>query len=360
VQACGYPNDIYQCGTATAAIAHDGEAVVVNVRLRALGGAVSGTLLAADGVTPVSGAFVQLRAGDDGPLTSSPDGVSTDGSGHFTFAQVPAGVVEAVLDSSTGASAAADNTSGPVALTLVRNSAVRCRQTLNGADGFRYDFDCGGELRRGGTSDGSISDAYESDAYNLRINGATAETTVTAEVEQGGRQLVYGPMQLSGVIATRRVFVPAAGGFARYLETITNPTAQAATIDVQIDLALSGSIHLLVDPAVTNNTYAVTRATPTDDDVRPALAHVFGGPAALVPLAGVHFQALTGTSHYTWRVTIPAGATITLMHFAVQRDSTSIAAADAQAQALVNLTDPNALAGMSAADKARVVNFRIQ
>jgi hypothetical protein len=51
---------------------------------------------------------------------------------------------------------------------------------------------------------------------------------------------------------------------------------------------------------------------------------------------------------------------MTLMHFAVQRESTDAAGAAAQAQALVNLTDPNALAGMTPVEKAQVVNFRIQ
>ena len=48
------------------------------------------------------------------------------------------------------------------------------------------------------------------------------------------------------------------------------------------------------------------------------------------------------------------------MHFAVQRDPADIAGAEAQAQALVNLTDPNALAGMTPAEKALVVNFKVQ
>jgi hypothetical protein len=188
----------------------------------------------------------------------------------------------------------------------------------------------------------------------------TTASTIVAELEQAGRQVVYGPMQLSGVVATRRVFVPATGGFARYLETITNPSAQPVTIDVEINAALDGAVHLLVDPAVTNNTYAVTRATPTEDTTRPALAHVFGGPGASIPVNAVRIQGLTGSSYYRWRVTIPAGGTISLMHFAVQRDVADAAGAEAQAQALVNLSDANALAGMSATDKARVVNFTIQ
>ncbi len=47
------------------------------------------------------------------------------------------------------------------------------------------------------------------------------------------------------------------------------------------------------------------------------------------------------------------------MHFAVQHEPNDEAGAQTQAEALVNLTDPNALSGMSADEKACVVNFAI-
>jgi hypothetical protein len=45
------------------------------------------------------------------------------------------------------------------------------------------------------------------------------------------------------------------------------------------------------------------------------------------------------------------------MHFTAQRAAADTAGARAQAQALATLSDPNALAFMTPADKARVVNF---
>ena len=54
---------------------------------------------------------------------------------------------------------------------------------------------------------------------------------------------------------------------------------------------------------------------------------------------------------------VPAGGTAIVMHFAVQRGLTDTAGAQSQAEALVNLTDANALAGMSAAERAQVTNF---
>jgi hypothetical protein len=63
---------------------------------------------------------------------------------------------------------------------------------------------------------------------------------------------------------------------------------------------------------------------------------------------------------YNWpAVTVPAGQSVTLMHFIVQRDPSDLIGVKSRAESLVNLTDPNALTGMSAADKAQVINFRI-
>jgi hypothetical protein len=45
------------------------------------------------------------------------------------------------------------------------------------------------------------------------------------------------------------------------------------------------------------------------------------------------------------------------MHFAVQRAPTDRAGADAQAVSIVNLTDANALNGLTAAEKAAIRNF---
>jgi hypothetical protein len=220
---------------------------------------------------------------------------------------------------------------------------------------------------QGGTADGRLAGAYN-DAYAVRINGNNANGGAMATLEMNGRQVVYQPRPQSGVIAARKLFVPETGGFARFLETITNPSAAPVTVEVQIESDLGGAVHHIVDPGQTGNTYAVTlasRSSQAGEDgvgpvIRPALAHVFANATALVPVAALSFQRLDGTSYYRWTVTIQSGESVTLMHFAVQRDPADLAGAEAQAQALVNMTDPNGLAGMTPAEKALVVNFKIQ
>jgi len=226
---------------------------------------------------------------------------------------------------------------------------------------------CTGDLELGGTVDGRLSGAYN-DGYALRVNGSVANAGSAARLEMNGRQVAYPRHGQAGVVTARKLFVPASGGFARYLDTITNPSAVPVTVVVQIESSLRGAVHHIVEPGVTGNTYAVTLASRSSQGdgedpgpvIRPALAHVFGNANATIPVDAVSFQRLDGTSYYRWTVTIPAGGSVTLMHFAVQRDPADIAGAEAQAQALVNLTDPNALAGMTPAEKALVVNFKVQ
>ena len=47
------------------------------------------------------------------------------------------------------------------------------------------------------------------------------------------------------------------------------------------------------------------------------------------------------------------------MHFEIQRDPNDLSGMQAQAQALVNLTDPDEFTGMTDAEKAQVVNFNL-
>lgn len=225
-----------------------------------------------------------------------------------------------------------------------------------------YGVGCTGALVSGGGA--GLESPFTTFGYRLSVSGVVATDEAAARRELGDRQLVYGPTNApANVTVTRRVFVPEAGGFARFLETLVNTGQEAVTLEVRVDSTLDGDIQTLVAPASTGNTYAITLATPiisSDGNwIRPLLGHVFADAAGAATVSSVGLQRLSGTTHYAWTITIPAGGTATLMHFAVQGDPGNLAAAGAKAQSLANLTDPDALAGMSAEDKARVVNFDI-
>ena len=175
---------------------------------------------------------------------------------------------------------------------------------------------------------------------------------------QGGREIDYGPAGVSGLTVTRKVYSPAGGGFTRYLEVLSNSTPQPVPVTplIQSFLNTQGGITVLVAPSDTGNTYAVTG---TGVCCTPLLGAVFAGPNAAIPAGDLQFPNQQRSVSYDWNMTVPPGATVTLMHFEIQRDPNDLAGVQAQAQALVNQTDPDEFTGMTDAEKAQVVNFNL-
>jgi hypothetical protein len=364
VQACD-PVSPFLCGLASGRLTSDGQIATLDVALPATG-TVSGTILTA-GESVVANAQVTIEnLAYAGPLRAAfRRSLTADAAGHYESSGVPVGTVRVVASApgefnSAGfaeGSLAQDQT---VTIDVHLGNASRFNVNLDGADGFRYDVGCQGSMGDGGTADRQLSDAYDG-AYSLVIHGVGFPCQVAAISEDGGREQILGPSAQANVTVTRKVFVPAAGGFARYLDVISNAGAAPTdlTVEVRGNLGSDSRTRVVVAPDVTGSTYAVTDegGGPCCD---PALAHVFAGPGATVPASATQFIDGEDDIFYRWNVTVPAGQTVILMHFAVQRASLDTAGAQAQAEALVNLIDPNALADVTAEELARIVNFVIR
>jgi hypothetical protein len=154
---------------------------------------------------------------------------------------------------------------------------------------------------------------------------------------------------------SRKVYVPPAGGFTRILDSVTNPNNFAVTPHIRISGG-NQSTRIFIAPASTANTYSVADSVAC---CSPVLGYVFAGPGASVPVSSTQFVTGNDNLFYEWTVTIQPGQTVTFMHFVIQRDLGDTTGTSAQAQALVNLTDSNALTDMTSAEKALVVNFSI-
>jgi hypothetical protein len=321
------------------------------------GGTVAGIATAANG-GPIANVLVGVRAfhgmGPYGLYTSM---VFSD---SYTFTGVPPGRVQLVVyDMDSGAIGLADGevtVGGTLTLNATVGNAVDSGAILDGDDGFRYDLSSDGRLNSGGTVDQRLRNAY-SGADVLQVNGLDFPTVDGARPAASGRQLTYGPVPMPDVLATRTVYVPQTGGFARYLETLTNPTAVPQTITVGITGDTGSDPRILVPPSTTGNTFTVTDF-PNCDCSTSTLGRVFQGAGA--PPLPLSTTTMT-RSHFafTYQLTLAPGAAVTLMHFEVQRDTNDATGAEAQARALVDLTDPHALDGMSDAERAQVVNFVI-
>ncbi|MBI2218207.1 MAG: LEPR-XLL domain-containing protein, partial [Candidatus Rokubacteria bacterium] len=119
------------------------------------------------------------------------------------------------------ATAGAGGTTTPTSLTLF--------------DGQSYEWDI--------MSDGEVSDGTN-DAYDGGLELQVASTwfpgiaSADWRAEDGGRELILGPVTAGGLSVTRKIYVPTDQGWARFLEILTNPGTTAVTARVTIDTNL--------------------------------------------------------------------------------------------------------------------------
>lgn len=237
--------------------------------------------------------------------------------------------------------AAEQNVIGDTTINVVASDVFdfdhNSRIDLSGTDGPSYQFDAGGELVR---SSGCV---FANSLFAI-VNHDAGWNNIGL-LEENRRQLILGPNFTYGIAAIRKIYVPEQGGFARYLEILENRTSSDLTIPVQIYGALNGDAPQVV---------ASTDGSAVFDS--PSAAVVFGGIQS--PVAGsTVFWSGDRRFYYAWNITIPAGQTKILMHFAVQRSSST--EAQLQSEALRDLSDPNALVGLSDDEKSKIVNFQI-
>lgn len=194
-----------------------------------------------------------------------------------------------------------------------------------------------------------------------------------ARLMQGGREVMIGPRrQLSGVDVHRRVFVPQSGRFARVLDVVTNPTNGALSVPYRLFQSLPGAgatQSTAWELAATSDgdleftasdIYAVLSNAEPD---RPALAYVLRGAGAVPqPYDAFEWYAPPNWTYRDWStdwsaLLVPPQSTVMVVQFVVQRSPGDTAAVETQAQALADLSDPEALTGLTPEEKASIVNF---
>lgn len=364
VQAYAYDsvNNLYTYASASGDLASETTPLVLNVAFDTVG-QLQLQAFNSDGL-PRASEYVQVEAfGSNGPLGYFSLSRITDGDGRINVGSVPAGPVVAYFYDSSAqryvVGSGVLSPGGTLALEMRLPLGVQFDVNLDGADGFRYDVQSDGRLGDGGTVDRALSDAYDG-AYRLRFQNSSFCCPSFAVLEASDRQAIVGPAATyRGLVLTRKVFVPGAGGFARYLEIVSNPNATALPIRLRVEsnLGSDSNTRVLVAPADTGGTYAMTDENRSNSTA-PLLAHVFNGVGA-APVRGTAIVGPDGNDRLQadYDVLVPAGGAAIVMHFAVQRAPGDQAGATTQAEALVNLTDPAALAGLTAAERAAIVNF---
>jgi hypothetical protein len=162
-------------------------------------------------------------------------------------------------------------------------------------------------------------------------------------------------IMMEGLQVARRIYVPPEGGYARYIELFTNLSTNEIVVPVTIasNLGSDGSTRIIYSPASTGNRYAVTQDNGND----PALAHVFSGTNPPLAVSATQFSGNNDNISYSWSLTIPAGGTASILHYAVQRAFNDGNGARTQAEALSTGTQPGMFTGLSSAERVSVKNF---
>jgi len=344
--------------SASVALARDGQAVTRDLRLPAPAGILSGRVLDADNA-PVPDAEVVLRAEHmHGPVGQVYLRATTDRGGAFVFEQPPAGRVRLMARAPNfiGAIGMADvttETGKALQADVVPSPLADASLTLEGTDGYRYGLGCDSELYQGGPADQVM---YFANMLALRVDSQRFACEDATIPSPDAREFVYGPTSFDQVRAARRIFAPEAGGFVRYIDSYTNTGSAAVTVNVRVgNTYMDVPMQIVTAPSATQQRYAVFD--------QPSFGQVSGGAGATQPAGSFVYappnkaDPNSGRLSYARTLTIAAGATVSLMHFAILASDPQ--AVEETARQLSTNSAPSMFDRIDARDKAAIINFSV-
>lgn len=211
------------------------------------------------------------------------------------------------------------------------------------------------DIQRDGRISNGTDDAYDG---GHDLDGFTGPPI--AAFEEGGREVVIGPETAGGVEVTRKVYVPADGAFARFLEVVTNTTDSTAFHTVAINTNLgsdSGTVFVRTQNGLDQTFTPADDWIVTDDGDAtgdPTVLHVVSGAGGVDPTSVSTNAPGDDDVGYSYDLTLAPGETQIVMHFGAQSGDRQQALAKAAA---LREPDAVALAGTNAQELSQVVNF---
>ena len=186
-----------------------------------------------------------------------------------------------------------------------------------------------GHINDAHSKDGSLRDAYDSDAFRLYVgdqeyNNDDSDNYIT---EAGGREYFLDDYTMSNLIVRRKVYFPEDRNWVRYLEILYNPTASPISVDVRVYSNFGSDSNTRVVEtssgdkiANINDYWAVSYDQLTDNGDGthdPSLSHVWDGPGGSDRIDSLwEFYDGSGNINYRWEnVTVNPGQTVVIMHF---------------------------------------------
>jgi len=180
------------------------------------------------------------------------------------------------------------------------------------------------------------------------------------------REAVTPSQEMSGLLISRRAFVPFAGSYVRLVDVISNPGSEERVVRYHLDSEFAAATGAWTVATTSNGD-----AEFTAGDAFAVIRNADTGQTAAIVRGGSSSPGLpdepvwddTGPTAYdtsVWtELRVPAGGTARLMQFlvTVPDGPTSVEDARVLAQSLADLTEPTALFGLSAAERATILNF---
>jgi len=350
---------------ATGTLSTLGQTVTLNMALPAAG-SVSGIVTNASGIA-ATGACVSVRSSEQSITDANEQRIVSDSAGAYSASGVQPGqvLVSAWAAPCSTASAASivpvQVASGANSLLNVQLGNALYAQTslLDSLSNFTF--------TTFGFYGGGLQAYYPAGValeYGMRmsIDGRSYSGQFTlARATAGGRELSFGPVVLSKLISTRRIYVPNAGGFVRGFETLANPTASPITVTLR-QFGTFGRYGypftpvLITDPAATNTRYAIHGSPPGPLAGGPpgTVGYIFAGSGGATPDAT---SFATRDFSWSWTVTVPANSSVAYVNYLSLRTPNLSADVQTQAAALANSTQPGMFEGLSNAERLIIKNF---
>ena len=345
---------------------------------------IRGTVYRPDGLPLTGGLYVSLRqSGSSNILNTSY--IASNGS--YLFNGIALGNYSVtVQDPTTFKFADADVvlTSDGQEVTAdlkLEENRIALPSNLFDANGLKFDIQKSGSIGVGGHNQnyyyGSQLFSSNGAGVELQINGQAFTGDDSALMEANRRQLsILQSTPISGLTVTRKVFVPANGYFARYLEILQNPSVTPVTVDVKLKSVMSTNAINVVDSSSGD---AAIKATGTNRDTwvvlddsndsdpfitysQPATAFVLGAGGVTqndkltLETVGSGYNGTRNLETGWSAVTVPANGRVVLMHFVAQQINR--AGAKAAAQRLQSLPS-EALQSLDLQERNEIVNFSL-
>jgi hypothetical protein len=232
--------------------------------------------------------------------------------------------------------------------------------TLAAPGGMAFDVATGqygsGELVQG------TNNAF--DGYGRLVVGGTAyqPTLFNATVADGGCTVATGSGTAAGLTVSREVTVPATGSetFVRTVDAFTNTSGVPITTTVRVigNLGSDGATTVFATSDGDSIIETTDQWIGTDDANNagtPAIIHYIHGPSGLQPSNVV----LNGDNiEWTYQITVAAGSTLRLAHYAILAPTRAQAQAAAQVLVTNKAFGGQAAAFLDANELASLTNFQ--